>query len=367
MFLPKAGFIGLEANSNKTIRKTQIRARRLIHVALCVFLFEACAPKKVILPTPLGPLEIEFEKELEKYVPNSSDLSALKPIESKTERMPIVYRPQSDLEFAIWVLPECANPEEEGDRSFHVYHSPESTILQDYYLQIAGKETDAVTKFRTALKKLNSELINEFDEITSANWSQNHVANSRIELAAIKVLRDSQSVRYVCRNEYEEVELTADSRINGWQLPANIYSGLKEDGKAKLTIPKRLIVITAVPKDQIFGSSGVDATPANLMLWTRTFDIAYNVDSLYGDNEKGFLYIGYRLSYHNVSLHTGQDKRSLGSFVGNGVRGYFTGRKFLYIVDIFQKQGYQTLQIEELKKSLHTFRFVKEPDTPPNT
>jgi len=127
-------------------------------------------------------------------------------------------------------------------------------------------------------------------------------------------------------------------------------------GETTIVLPRRQIMITSVRKQDLFPKV-FSPSPPNLLLWSsRRLDMAFNVDSIYGDAERGVLYARYRWSFNNVELD-GHPSREV---VVEGLRAYFEGEKFLYLVDLFALQGYtRSSDWDLLQQALQSFRFVK--------
>lgn len=288
------------------------------------FFITGCATtasmKQLSLPTPWGPIVIDFDRELKRGVQSEGDLKALPETIAKNPELAKDYYTFMNLGFALWVPSECQS----HDSGMHFVLRPEYSA-----------------KLRQSIEKSIEEQKNVFGNIA-------------VDTEATLMLLKSHAERYACGDNIT-INFVKGSVINGWQVTEEGLKEMKEIGGEKLVMPRRQIMITVAAKDKMFPND-FSLSPPNLMRWTSRFDAAYNIDSIYGDKDNGFLYERYRWSLSNVEIEGKPDRR----FVIEGLRAYFVGNKFFYVVDLFAVQGEtKDKDWDQLRQVLESFKFVK--------
>jgi len=293
-------------------------------LGLLLFILPGCAHtsslERLSLPTPWGPIVLDFGKESARGVQSIQALRLPPPAGSTNHNTPTEYSTFTDLGFALWVPPG--------------------------YLHARGEHFALRPEYSKTLKQHITESIK--NEKTKFGYAA-------VDTIATHALLTSPAIRYT-HGDSVTAKFAVGSVLNGWPITDAAMQEMTRTGETTIVLPRRQIMITSVRKQDLFPKV-FSPSPPNLLLWSsRRLDMAFNVDSIYGDAERGVLYARYRWSFNNVELD-GHPSREV---VVEGLRAYFEGEKFLYLVDLFALQGYtRSSDWDLLQQALQSFRFVK--------
>lgn len=307
-----------------------LKLRISITFFILVFSLASCAGKypmkklSISIPTPWGAIPINLEWEAKRAVHAEKDLKQ-RPEFTKDKGE---YKTFENLGFAIWVPPNYAD-----------YRSGQHFSLRPEYSKLLKKSI-----------------------MSSINREEEKFGSLAVDTLISKALLEAQSRRYTYGGEIM-MNFTPGAILNGWKVTPEAFQEMKKIGEESMSLPYRNIIITSVSKGKTFPEEFLSNTP-NLILWSsRRFDMAFNVKGVYNltgisdyKNDE-FTYLRYNWTFKNVEVDGKPDQ----SVVLEGLRAYFEGDKFLYLIDIFALEGYtNNKEWKELENALKSFKFLRK-------
>lgn len=275
-------------------------------------------PSNITLSTPIPGVgvTINFKSERERAVPTTIELGKAPPIITANKQLAATYLPFPDLGFALWVPEGCAH-----DIGRHFELRPEYS------------------------KKLRQIIEGDIKR------QEEKIGHAGVDALATRGFMNATTVKFECGKK-RTANFAAGSSLNRWPVKSQeTAEELKRLGLSQLTLPQRLITVTVVPVSAI---SPLAPTPSNVLMWTRRYDQAYDIFSIYGDKEKNFLYLSYQWRFEDVEI---DGKRR--HLIGNGVKAFFRSSNSLYVIDVFALEGSTKAETDDLLRSLESFRFVQ--------
>ena len=263
------------------------------------------------LPTPFGPIEVDFTKQAKQAVASADQLP---PSEANSKAASVGHR---FAQFAFYT----------------------------------GKLPDGCKDFEGAQYgsfALSSMSMSDIEKLI-AGWKKGIGVPAEASIAFS--IYNADAFRSLC-GPVTAATLVPGSKINGWLLNPKAVEAFATRGQSEVDVTPSITII--VLDKNAFQGTDLLPTAANVLMSRYRFEIPPNVDSLAFDPKSGSLTLAFSRDYRDVTV-----KGATRNFFAGGFERIYVGDKYIYLIDVVTNTaGISESSWNAYQDFVNSFRYV---------